>query len=494
MEVGRPTRRKHRAVRVCVLALFVPFVVGGCAPEKKQLSDDPGRLSQRIDQEIQRFQDQKSFPGLSVAVMRGTEVVFAKGYGMADVERHVPVTPRTMFPIGSIEKQFAAAAVMRLVEQGRIRLEDPITRYLPRLDTGRQVVTIADMLNQVSGLQELSTLEAGRATAPAPHSPEESWGPVPDRAVGEGFDSGNIALFQGQPLYFRPRERFSYSNSNYDLLCYVIAALTHDTYYAAIRDVAKSAGLETFHPEWTPRPPGDDPDVAHGYRAGGEGFEEVWESNLGSAWTTAVGLARWGQALDAGRVVSRESYARMTSPARLNDGRIWPYGFGLDLLTFEGAPKIMHTGVVLGFNAVLARYPKQDITIAIMTNLGRAGFIAYELEPDIWRLLEGIAPPKLLDLPLDAEERARIVGTYDGGAYWFDVVPNGERIELIMRDPGYVQDGEVYYHGRLRFQGNGRFVAKDAPVWSDVSFRPDRGQAVEVDVGSFAQAFRRPIE
>ena len=212
----------------------------------------------------------------------------------------------------------------------------------------------------------------------------------------------------------------------------------------AIREVVGAAGLAAFHPDWTPRPLTGDADVAQGYRVTDGALEVAWEPNLGCAWTTAVDLARWSRALEAGSVVSRESYARMTTPARLSNGRDWPYGLGLGLLSFAGRPKIVHTGRVLGFYAVLARYPADDLTIAIMSNLGGSSSIAYQLEPRIARLLLGVEEPHVRDVPLDSEGMARFAGTYDAGAFCFEVVPDGTRIALIMRVPGDQNETDVY--------------------------------------------------
>jgi CubicO group peptidase (beta-lactamase class C family) len=486
------THRERQPPAPLVRGLLLALAVAGCGSPRGALPGRADGAGQEIDAEIRRFLDERSLPGLSVAILRGSEAALVAGYGWADVERRHAVTARTLFPIGSVEKQFTAAAILRLVERGRLRLDDPITRFIPRLDTAGATITIADMLHQVSGLQEASTLAARRRQGPAPDPAPGEWGPVPAASVGEGFDSADIGAFQGQPLYFPPGQRFSYSQPNYDLLCYVIAERTGTTYYQAIAEVARAAGLARFHAAWQPRPASDDPDVAHGYRRDGEGFEEVWEPNLGSAWTTALDLARWGRALERGKVVSRASYERMTSPARLNDGRRWPYGFGIGLLPFEGHTRRRHTGRVLGFYAVLSRYPEADVTIAMLTNLGGASAIAYELEPRIAARLLGVELPPVRDLPLSPAEQRRYVGTYDGGAFWFDVVAAGERIAVVLRDPDYVADGDLHLRSDLYYQGHDAFVARDGAEWSHVRFSGGPGPAAEMALGNFAQAVRRP--
>ena len=457
----------------------------GCSADQPTPERSDRDLAQTLDTELSQFLDDQQLPGLSVAVYVGDQPVLVRGYGFADVENEIPVTADTMFAIGSIEKQFTAAAVMRLVEDGKIGLEDPIGDHLPRLYTDGQNITISQMLHQVSGLQELSTLPP---YDPSTNTDSAPWGPVPDHAVGTGFDSTlDIGAFHGQPMYFTPGERFSYSNPNYDLLCYVIATLSEQTYYDATADLARLAGIDAFHSEWVPRPDPERTDVAHGYTTTDDGFEVVWEDNLYSAFTTADGLARWGRALESGAVVSAASYESMSTAATLNDGRTWPYGFGLQLSQPNERSRTTHTGRVPGFYAVLTRYPDDDLTIAVFTNLGGASAIAQVLEPRLARLVLGLEEPEVLDIPLSEEELSALAGTYDAGAFWFEAIPEGERIALRMRTAG---DEDVFeYDRRLLYnQGGGRFIAIDAPEWRDVVFFGE--PAEDIAIGSFAQAVR----
>ena len=466
------------------LALMAATTVG-CSAEPQSSEEPDFGLAEALDAEVSRFVNEQRLPGLSAAVYIGDEPLLLRGYGFADIENEIPVSATTLFAIGSIEKQFTAAAVLRLVEDGRIRLDDPISDYIPRLNTEGQVVTIAQMLHQVSGLQDHSTLPD---YDPSTNPDSAPWGAIPDSAVGEGFDSIiDIAAFQGQALYFTPGERFSYSNPNYDLLCYVIAQLSGKTYYDATAELADLAGIEVFHSEWTPRPDPERTNVAHGYAADDDGYELAWEPNLYSAWTTADGLARWARALESGMVVSAASFESMTSAATLNDGRTWPYGFGLELSQPDERPRTTHTGRVPGFYAVLTRYPDDDLTIAIFTNLSGASAIAQELEPQLARLVLGLEEPEVLDIPLNEEEQAALAGTYDAGAFWFEAIPEGERIALRMRTRG---DEDVFEYDRtlLYNQGGGRFIAIGAPEWREVLFSGEPAQ--EISIGTFAQAVR----
>ncbi len=153
----------------------------------------------------------RSIPGLSVAVMRGAQMVLAKGYGFVDVEKKIPAAPETIYQLGSISKQFTAAAIMRLVERGKVRLGDPLTKYLPDYPTQGHTVLVRHLLHQTSGIKEFFTvpgfdeLESG--------SPEKY------------ARSDLINLFKKEPFQFAPDERWAYSNSNYALLSIIIESL-----------------------------------------------------------------------------------------------------------------------------------------------------------------------------------------------------------------------------------------------------------------------------
>ncbi len=453
-----------------------------------------------LDEELRALQVERGLPGLSVAVARGSEVVFARGYGWADREREIAVTPETMFPIGSIEKEFTAAAVLRIAEQGGLSLDDAVTKYLPDLDTAGRGVTIRNMLQQVSGLQETNTAEAWRsrkADSTVRRGPSRSRN-AETISAGAGFDADEeIAQFQGVPLYHPPGERWTYSQPNYDLMCLVIASVTGKSYYEATADLAAAAGIP-FYPDWTPPPSPDEHDVAVGYAQAADGPRPVRENNVGSAWTTAVGLVRWAHALASGGVVSPSSYAAMTTPVRLNDGRQWFYGMGLVLNTFEGHRMIEHTGNVSGFTSVLTHYPDDDLTIAVMTNLGYT-LAASAIKQKLSRRLLGIREPGWLDLPVGPEDRTRFAGVYDAGGFWFEITDDGGGLSFRMREPDDVDAPAVYFTTPLLYQGHGHFVGATEPdviqVWLEQPGAP-AGEIAATIAGSGwrAQAVRRRNE
>jgi D-alanyl-D-alanine carboxypeptidase len=439
-----------------------------------------------VDREVETFFMEHGLPAVSVAVLQNGEVAYQRAFGWANREARHPVTVTTLFPIGSIEKEFTAAAVMRLVEDGSLSLDDVITEYLPGLYTGGHDVTIRQMLHMTSGLQEGNTLGS------AVRDPDAgSQAAIPDQTAairaGRGFEpAAAVAEFHGEPLYFPPGERWSYSQPNYDLMSLVIAKLSGKTYYEVTAQLARAAGMQRFHGEWTPPPPSDDPMVAHGYVAEGDSIVPVWEQNTGAAWTTATDLARWAHALHHGRVVSPQSYTAMRTPARLRDGRDWPYGLGLMLTDFEGRTRIMHTGRTMGHYSVLAFYTDEDIAIAVQVNLGRAPFVQ-NLERRIARIVLDIDPPAIPAQAAALSDVSAYVGSYDAGAFWFDVTREGPGLLLTARDPGYVREPRTYWQVKLEHRADGRFIAIEQPDWLQVDFDLDR-TPVELHVTWPAQA------
>ena len=173
-------------------------------------------LEAAVDSIAEAALKERSIPGLSVAVMRGAQMVLAKGYGFADVERKIPAAPETIYQVGSISKQFTAAAIMRLVERGRVRLDEPLTKYLPDYPTQGHTVLVRHLLHQTSGIKEFLTVQGF----------DELENGSPERYSRSDL----INLFRKEPFQFTPGERWAYSNSNYTLLGVIIEKASGMTY------------------------------------------------------------------------------------------------------------------------------------------------------------------------------------------------------------------------------------------------------------------------
>ena len=424
------------------------------------------RLTRVVDSVAAATLASASVPGLSVVVMRGAKVQLAKGYGLADVSSRTPATVNTVYQIGSISKQFTAAAIMRLVEQGALRLDDPVSRHLPeyRRHYGDSV-RLTHLLRQTSGIREEFTLPGYNEQIIDTTRPNAEL----------------MSLIEREPLGFGPGTRWSYSNSNYAILAAIIERVTGKAYDRVLADeFFGPLGLRSMR-HCSPIPMGRH--HARGY--GLDGGRVVpsppenmnWIRGDGGLCASADDLARWAQLLANGKVVRAASYQRMVSRERLADGTTPEYGFALSLVPLDGAHRrVSHGGRMAGFTAALAYYPDQDVTIAILTN--RAGLWIEAMEQTIARTVLGLPRPVVRDVAMTPEMRRRYVGAYDVGIATVTVriTERGNALWLEWPPPGPTS--------KLLYQSGNTFAAAMEPDAIRVTFeRPDQsGRAPRMTV------------
>lgn len=308
-----------------------------------------------------------------VGIARGGEVIFSRGYGLANVERRTPVAPDTVFRLASITKQFTAAALMLLVEEGRVGLQDRVSDYIPELAQANEV-TVYQLLVQTSGIPDYAERLADPALKTTVRTTEDM-----------------IALIGAlEPrLQFAPGSRWAYSNSNYVLLGAIIERVSGQSLarFFSERLFAPAGLVDTALADLVAA------DLRHasGYRRSRDapsGFVDADAISYtipgaaGGLRTTATDLLAWSDALFTGRVVAAESLAMMIAPGRLSDGRTtklgmpeeWQaglnadYGFGFFVSSSSAGPRVWHSGDIDGFSTWMAHYPDVDVTIALMEN------------------------------------------------------------------------------------------------------------------------------
>ena len=292
---------------------------------------------------------------LSIGVKRGDDLLMAKGYGLADVENDVPATAETVYRIGSITKQFTAAAVMQLVEAGQIGLDDPMTDYLPDYPMQGHEVTIRHLLTNTSGIKSYTGLASWRPTMKLDLTDEEL-----------------LAIFSAEPFDFAPGESYRYNNSGFYLLGVIIGKAGDEPY-------GEYLNTRLFAPLGLPGSSYCDElriirGRAEGYQAvGGELLNDEYLSMnqpgaAGALCSTVPDLLSWTSALRAGGVVSAESYRQMATTGTLNNGSDTGYGFGLQLGSLVGRPRVAHGGGINGFSTMLAHYPEADLDVVVLSN------------------------------------------------------------------------------------------------------------------------------
>jgi len=417
-------------------------------------------LEAAVDQIAAAALGERNIPGLSIAVARGSRTVLAKGYGFADLKGRVPASPDTIYQIGSVSKQFTAAAVMRLVERGKVGLDDPLTKYLPDYPTRGHRALIRHLLHQTSGIREFFTVKGF----------DEMESGSPEKYSRQDL----VDLFKREPFVFAPGERWAYSNSNYTLLGLVIEKASGLTYEQYLQETFfRPLGLTATH-SCGARPTGER--FARGYVPGEGALAPAPPVNMNTAvgdgglCSSVLDLLTWTRALTTGRAVSRNSYGRMVAPERVRRGYRPDYGYGLSLVPLDGRRRVGHNGDITGFMSALAYYPDADLTVAVLTN--RARHWPEVIERAVARTALGLPTPVVKDLPLDRERLGVYAGTYDFGVYPLPVKEEGGRLKVStgLGRPPYT----------LLFQGGHTFVAREDPDAIRLTFSLRDGRAEQL--------------
>lgn len=313
----------------------------------------------RIDAVVQKHMRAPGAVGISVAVARGDELAYERAYGFAELEFAVNADPETMFRIGSVTKQFTAAAIVVLSARGKLSVDDPLTKFLPDYPTHGHEITLRHLLTHTSGIPSYTGLGPSWELHRARELPDEEL----------------VALWKELPLEFEPGSKWRYSNSGYYLLGMVIAKVSGQSYPEFLREAF-------FDPLALTRTRHDSNAELLLNRAQGYAFEDerFWNDGLlglsqpgaaGMLLSTAGDLVRWQRALVTGKVVAPEAYEEMTLPFLLNDGGESNYGFGLTLDQQAGHRRIWHGGGIDGFNSVLMFFPDEDLHVAVISNSER---------------------------------------------------------------------------------------------------------------------------
>jgi D-alanyl-D-alanine carboxypeptidase len=299
-------------------------------------------------------------PGSEVAAVQNGILLIDRGYGLANIRTKRRVTADTHFEIGSVTKQFTAAAILQLKEQGKLRLSDPLGKYVPEYPRAKNV-TIEQLLWQVSGIPNYT--EANHFVSIASHS-AGGLGPA-------------LALIKNEPLHFKPGTRWEYSNTNYLLLGAIAARVSHMPWSRYLREnVFSRAGLmQTAFVE-------DEPhlqNMASGYQLNKKGavvaaplLHSAWAGGAGAIVSTAADLVKWDGAFFGGEVISPADVTLATTAHTLPSGRSTKYGFGWVIDTFDGEKRIWHNGGTSGYGAQNEYFPDLHEAVAALANSASA--------------------------------------------------------------------------------------------------------------------------
>ena len=357
-------------------------------------------LANRVDV-VARKMLARPVAGISLAAERDGQLVLARGYGMANLEHSVAVTPETVFHIASISKNILAAVVLQLVEEGKLKLDDDVTHYVPEAPTHGQHVTLRQLLNQTSGIYNFTSL------------PEAA-----DNERRELTHEQVLGLIKDKQFDFEPGTRWRYDNSAFYLAGMVVERVTKQEYGAYVREhLFKPLGMNSASL--------CDarivvPHLASGYELSGGVLVNAafvsWKLPFaaGAVCATATDILKWEEALDSGRVLSPSSLALMRAPTTLADGTKIDYGLGTRLGSLDGHRVLGHTGSGGGFRSVLESFPEDRLTIVILINTQDGSPPPAAMASEIARAMLGLPEKTVVrDLPAPKQELAALIGRYD---------------------------------------------------------------------------------
>lgn len=434
-----------------------------------------------------RDMDRTSTPGCAVGVVLDGALAFADGYGSANLDHELPITPHTVFYMGSVSKQFTAAAVALAARQGHLSLDDDVRRWFPELPDYGDTVRVRHLVHHTSGIRDYLTLQGIAG----------GFGGTTDQEVID-------LLARQRALNFAPGERELYSNSGYFLMAELVERATG----RSLREYAQEhffapLGMRSSHFH-------DDADhvVRHratGYAPAGSGADGGSDAGAGGArddfrmnhaWSFAqVGsgglysnvedMARWEAAFEEGSIGPPGFRDSLLQRGVLNDGDTLTYAFGVDLREYRGLPMIGHTGSLAGFRSAMVRFPEQRAAVLVFCNVTNANpndramevvhrVLADELGPDT-------QPPSVASGPEEAgdadaprppgyapAELSEFAGVYDSPEVDVRMRVVVEGGELLLERPGGQRSLEAVAADRfgagpwtLRFQrdGSGRVTA-----------------------------------
>lgn len=322
---------------------------------------------------IEKARLESGAPGISVAIVRGDRLVWSRGFGQADLENSVPAQADTVYRIASISKSIAATAVMRLVEQGKVGLNDTIWKYMPAYPKqGDNTITIRHLLTHSSGIRHYHYELGEKENTKRFYS------------VAESSKIYNVHL---EPLLFTPGARFNYSTYGYNLLAGVVEKASGLTYEAYLQEnIFGPAGMNVSRLE---HPQEVVPKRARQYRRDRGGIINAPYVDLSFKWTgggvisTVEDLARFHIALATGVLLKRETLDVVYTPNTLNDGTATNYGIGWRIDRDEkGHTWVYHSGGATGGSSYLLRNPEAKLAVALICNIesaGNLGTLAREL-------------------------------------------------------------------------------------------------------------------
>lgn len=363
----------HRVSRLWLPVAFAVFAIvfglAGCGGNSSspQSSPQSSSLSATVDNLVQ-VEIQSGLPGMAVALAKKGTILYAQGYGVTDLATRQSTQPAAIFEIGSITKQFTAALIMKLQEQGKLHVTDSVAMYLPAYNFP-PAITIRMLLTHTSGLADFTNFP--------------DFGQWVTNGVSE---AAALTEISGAGLQFQPGTQYAYSNSNFYLLGSVIEKLTGQSYADNLQQsIFRPLALQNTY---YVLPPANL--AATGYTKDGSGLVPAFVWNRSAAFAAGAlssnvyDLVTWDNALMSGKVLSSASFKQMTTSNGFYQNG-YSYGFGLALSTYNNRPLMWHSGQIGGFYTENVVFLDDGFTLVVLTNDQD-----YDTDPFVFKILNAV--------------------------------------------------------------------------------------------------------
>jgi CubicO group peptidase (beta-lactamase class C family) len=312
------------------------------------------KLNQKIDSLIQSEFKDSNGPGGVFLVSKKGKPVYKKAFGMANLELEIKLNTNSIFQIGSMTKQFTAIAILMLEEQGKLKITDPISKYIPSYLNGN-MITIHHLLTHTSGIKDFTKMKA-----------------LSDIAQKEMTPAQMVDFFKNEPVDFAPGEKFDYNNSGYVVLGYIIELASGETYEDFIKkNIFDIIGMTNSYYA-------SDRKIiknrAYGYHKKSSGYVNKTIINFsvpfssGSLMSTLDDMLRWQNALNQNLLLSSKNEMKAFTKYKLNNGQEIEYGYGWHLKNINGIPTREHGGSIFGFKSMAVYIPSEDIYVVGFSN------------------------------------------------------------------------------------------------------------------------------
>ena len=419
----------------------------------------PPELEKQVDAVFAELSGTRT-PGCALALMREEKLVFARGYGMADLEQHVAITPKSVFGIQSTSKQFIAMGIVLLIQEGRLAFDDDVRKYVPELPDYGRTITIRHLLEHTSGLRDINIL-----------TQDQGW--ESDLVLTRAALLRTIT--RQQSLNHPPGAAASYTNSGYILLTLIAERIAKEPFDAFLaRRVFEPLGMR--HTVFRIDPRAILPDRVRAYRRGGDGVWRIAGAERYNVFTTVEDLVQWNENFVRPKVGGAEAIRWMTTWAKLDTGQTTEWGLGLSPLRYKGLEGIYFSGGGGDGTSVFARFPAQQFALSMMCNAG----LPFNAEIFAQRVLDVVLadaiaaapktePPAIVDpppVPVARETLQRFAGMY--------FTPHGGPFSRTFRvkDDAFVVVVSPERSVPLIHLGNGRFRASGSTT--EYEFGRDR--------------------